>query len=163
MFTDRILTIGINAELKNNNNGQTKHWSTAHRDKKTMFKALQNGFILYPGDGNIGLPKFQREMMLEPFTQIVDVTVKRILGKGQRLFDPDSITRGNCKQLIDAICDAGILKDDSSRHIGRVLGLQCDQQRERGPYIEISFWKHENESSFSGTGSSFTGDSPFCF
>lgn len=162
MFDNRILTIGINAELKNNNNGQSRHWSTSHRDKKTMTLALRDGRILYPGDGNLKFSVFRKEIMTGPFDYIVDITVKRILGKGQRLLDPDSIIRGNCKQLIDSLVDEKIILDDSSRHIGRVLGLQCDQQRERGPCIEVSFWKHENEPSLSDSGPSLSSDPSFC-
>jgi hypothetical protein len=147
MFQNRILTISIAADLKNQNTGQTRHWSTAHREKKLMTLALRDGQILYPGDGNLKFGVFCREIMPHPFDSTVDVTVKRILGKGQRLFDPDSILRGNCKQLIDAVVDAKLLVDDSSKHIGRVLGLQDATQRERGPAIEISFWEHENEPS----------------
>ena len=147
MFEKRILTISIDAELKNQNTGQTRHWSTAHREKKTMTTALREGRILYPGDGNLRFGVFCREIMMHPFDCVVDVTVKRILGKGQRLYDPDSILRGNCKQLIDAVVDAGLLVDDSTRHIGRVLGLQDANQRERGPSIEISFWEHQDEPS----------------
>ena len=163
MFTNRILTIGISADLKNNNNGQTKHWSTAHRDKKIMMVALREAMIIYPGDGNCTFSVFKKQIMTQPFDRIVDITIKRILGKGQRLLDPDSITRGNCKQLVDSLQDAGIIKDDSCRHIGRVLGLQCAQQRERGPYIEVSFWEHENESCLGNSGSSLSSDTSLSF
>lgn len=160
MFNDCILTIGINAELKNNNNGQTKHWSTSHREKKVMINALQNAIILHPENCSLSFLDFRKEIMVGSFNQKVDLTIKRILGKGQRFFDPDSILRGNCKQLVDALTSEKILKDDSSKHIGRVLGLQCANQRTRGPSIEVSFWKHENESSISSTGSALSCDSP---
>lgn len=149
MFDQRILTISIDAELKNQNSGQTRHWSTAHREKKTMTTALLSGRILYPGDGNIKFGVFCKEIMLHPFDARVDITVKRILGKAQRLFDPDSILRGNCKQLVDAIVDSGVLIDDSSKHVGRVLGMQDASQRDRGPAIEITFWESPNEQSTS--------------
>ena len=149
MFEQRILTISIDADLKNQNSGQTRHWSTAHREKKIMTTALLNGRILYPGDGNLKFSVFCGEIMKHAFDSKVDITVKRILGKAQRLFDPDSILRGNCKQLLDAIVDSGILVDDSSRHIGRVLGVQDATQRDRGPAIEITFWKSPDEHSTS--------------
>ena len=147
MFEQRILTISIDAELKNQNSGQTRHWSTAHREKKIMTTALLSGRILYPGDGNLKFGVFCKEILPHPFDARVDITVKRILGKGQRLFDPDSILRGNCKQLIDSIVDSGVLTDDSSKHIGRVLGMQDATQRDRGPAIEITFWESPDEQS----------------
>ena len=149
MFEQRILTVSIDADLKNQNTGQTRHWSTAHREKKLMTHALLDGRILYPGDGNIKYAVFCKEIMLHPFDARVDITVKRILGKAQRLFDPDSILRGNCKQLVDAIVDSGVLIDDSSKHVGRVLGMQDSSQRDRGPAIEITFWESPDEQSTS--------------
>ena len=85
MFEQRILTVSIDADLKNQNTGQTRHWSTAHREKKLMTHALLDGRILYPGDGNIKYAVFCKEIMLHPFDARVDITVKRILGKAQRL------------------------------------------------------------------------------
>lgn len=149
MFEQRILTISIDAELKNQNSGQTRHWSTAHREKKIMTTGLLSGRILYPGDGNLKFGVFCKEIMPHAFDARIDITVKRILGKGQRLFDPDSILRGNCKQLIDAVVDSGILTDDSSKHIGRVLGMQDASQRDRGPAIEITFWESPDEQNTS--------------
>ena len=147
MFEQRILTVSISADLKNQNSGQTRHWSTAHREKKLMTNALLDGRILYPGDGNLKFGVFCKEIMPHPFDSRVDITVKRILGKAQRLFDPDSILRGNCKQLVDAIVDSGVLIDDSSKHVGRVLGMQDSSQRDRGPAIEITFWESPDEQS----------------
>ena len=149
MFETRILTISIEADLKNQNTGQRRHWSTAHREKKIMTTALQQGRILYPGDGNLRFSVFSKEIMPHPFDCIVDLTITRILGKGQRLFDPDSIIRGNCKQCIDAVVDANLLVDDSSKHVGRVLGMQVANQRDRGPAIEITFWESPDEQSIS--------------
>jgi len=151
MFDRRILTIRIKADLKNYNTGQTKHWSTAHREKKAMTLALRDGWVTYPGDGNLRLNAFLNEIMTEPFSKMVDISVKRILGKGQRLLDPDSLTRGNCKQLIDSIVDEKILADDSAKYVGRVLGLQTKAEPENGPAIEITFWEHENEPSIGGS------------
>lgn len=104
--------------------------------------------------------EFSCNIMKDPFDEIVDISVLRILGKGQRLWDPDSILRGNCKQLLDSVVDAKILVDDSTRWVGRILGEQCDSQRDRGPSIEISFWKHDHGESFSRSRSSFPSDSP---
>lgn len=158
MFTKHLLTLALNAELKNNNTGQSRHWSSAHQEKKIMMLALRSSRIIAPGDGNMMFSEFSCNIMSEPFDRIVDISVLRILGKGQRLWDPDSILRGNCKQLIDSAVDAKILVDDSTRWVGRILGEQCDQQRDRGPSIEISFWEHENGESFSRSRHSFPSD-----
>lgn len=149
MFDQLILTIRIDADLKNHNTGQTKHWSTAHREKSIMVSALKNGRILYPGDGNLTFKAFKKDVMPDPFDKKVDISVKRIFVRRQKPIDPDSITRGNCKQTIDALCDAGILIDDSHEYVGRVLGLQSRGEDQDKPSIEISFWEFEDEQSFS--------------
>ena len=73
----------------------------------------------------------------EPPTWKQRVTITRILGKGERRWDADSVLRGNAKQLLDALVDAGFFFDDGPQWITEVFGKQDDSRRESGPAIEV--------------------------
>jgi hypothetical protein len=72
---------------------------------------------------------------------MVDVVITRVLGKGQRLYDPDSIGRGNCKQIVDCLTDLDWWVDDSARHIRHVDYRQDDTQRSKGPTTTIQVFE----------------------
>ncbi len=114
------ITLWLPLPLSNNNTGQSRHWSAAYKDKATFANTLTNLKLK-------GTPP--------PYKQ--RVTVTRILGKGERLWDADSVLRGNAKQLIDAMVDAGFFVDDSPKHITEVFGKQDDQKRFLGPAIKV--------------------------
>ena len=120
MIHSQILPV----ELTNRNDGQGHHWSRTQRDKIAL---------------RIALAPFKRE----PFPFRVDVTLTRILGKGQRLFDPDSIGRGNAKQIIDTLTDLGWWLDDNARHIRHFDYRQDDTQRVNGPAVLIEVTEAE--------------------
>lgn len=80
-----------------------------------------------------------------PFEKKVDIIVTRVLGKGQRYWDQDSVLRGNAKQLIDSFVDAELLNDDSVKWVGRCLGDQDASRRSEGPFIEVTFYEHDEE------------------
>lgn len=65
------------------------------------------------------------------------VTITRVLGKGERLWDADSVLRGNAKQLLDALVDAGYFVDDGPKYISEVTGRQDDSRRGDGPAIQV--------------------------
>ncbi len=73
----------------------------------------------------------------EPITNQVDIVVVRILGKGQRLWDADSIGRGSAKQLIDALVDLNWFPDDGPRWIRNCDYRQCGDRRSEGPSVLI--------------------------
>jgi hypothetical protein len=105
--------------LKNNNTGQSRHWSASHKDKETYAKAL----LIY------------RKPKTPDYKQ--KVTITRVLGKGERLWDADSVLRGSAKQLIDALTDRGYFKDDGPSYLTEAFGRQDDTQRKNGPAIEV--------------------------
>ena len=61
----------------------------------------------------------------------------RQLGKNQKWYDPDSVLRGYAKQAIDSLIEIGVAPDDSIKHLKFVIGLQCDESRELGPYTSV--------------------------
>ena len=78
-----------------------------------------------------------------PVQQKVGIVFTRVLGKKQRLYDSDSILRGNVKELLDSIVDFGILGDDNNDHVLWSLGLQDKERRSEGPLTEVSFYGAE--------------------
>jgi hypothetical protein len=72
-----------------------------------------------------------------PFAMPVTVTVTRILGKGERLWDSSSILRGNWKEIEDALVAIGWFVDDSPKHIVWTNGRQDDTIRDKGPAVEL--------------------------
>ena len=53
----------------------------------------------------------------------------RLLGKGQRLWDYDSIGRGSAKELLDAVVATGWFVDDGPQWI---TGCRYDQDADKG-------------------------------
>lgn len=141
MFDKKICTLFLDAELRNYNAGQGRHWGMTHAEKKRMQNAVLSAQLDI--DGQL-LPMREKwhgnQNKIFPLGKC-DITVCRILGRGQRLWDADSVMRGNCKQLIDSIVDAGIIHDDGPKYVGLCLGLQDPSRREIGPAIEVTFWE----------------------
>ena len=118
--------IVIDKELKNGNNGQTKHWSSSHKAKQAWAKALKTAYVLTKNGTEFHLDSFLE--CASPSSK-QGLVITRWLSKGQRLWDADSVLRGEAKQLVDALVDAGVARDDSPKYITFVHGLQCDLQR----------------------------------
>lgn len=72
-----------------------------------------------------------------PYSERVNLTITRILAPGQRLWDADSVLRGNAKELIDALVELGWFKDDGPRCIGVCDGRQDVTRRVEGAAVEI--------------------------
>ena len=109
-------------ELTNGNNGRGFHWGAKAKERKS----LEAFFIQYFGGKQ------------RPFGFPVEITVTRVLGKGQRFWDCGSELRGNWKELQDAMVAVGLFVDDSPKWITKVTGRQDDTTRDAGPAIEIT-------------------------
>lgn len=114
------MTLILPIELTNGNEGRKKHWGSAARRRRQY-------------EATIGLLYGRPKLIASP----VKLTITRVLGKNQRLFDPDSLGRGNAKELIDAIVAVGILPDDGPRHVLGVEYRQDATRRGEGPSIEV--------------------------
>ncbi len=140
-ISDKLFTLTIPKELKNSNNGQSRHWSSSHKDKKEFMVALGNSSVVTDTGVELGIESFIYDILGDAFlSQRVGLIVERVLGKRQRLWDSDSVLRGNAKQLIDSITDYGILCDDSSKHVGWTLGIQDDTCKASGPFVRVHFY-----------------------
>jgi len=112
-------------ELTNGNDGQQKAWQKSSRVRRTLEYNLRLLRLVYtPRKGK------------------VTVTVVRILGPGQRLWDSSSRGRGNYKQLEDSMVACGWFTDDSPKFIKDTIFQEDDTQRENGPAIDIYLTHH---------------------
>ena len=135
-----IGTIEVPMKLKNNNQGQGRHWSGSHKERSLASQAVAEARVWQPSTSEssswVSLPEWLSERHWDVGTKL-GLVVYRILGKGERLWDADSVLRGNYKQIQDALIEAGLAEDDSPKYIEWVLGLQEDQTRDHGPRVVI--------------------------
>lgn len=111
-------------KLTNRNDGQGRHWSASHISRRNAERMAVC---------------FKRK----PMDCKCTVVVTRILGKGERAWDPSSILRGNWKQLEDALVKAGWWHDDGPQWIEAVVGFQNEMSRATGPATKIDIWVKE--------------------
>ena len=128
--TDELLfTIKVYHKLKNNNNGQTRHWSSSHSERKKWMKALETAEVKTAVCDVFGFHEFATHVLSgEPLAQRVGIEVHRVLGPRERQWDPDSVLRGTAKQLIDSLVESNYLHDDSTKHILWALGTQSAER-----------------------------------
>ena len=107
-------------ELTNGNDGRGGRWFKSSTRRKALERDLR-----FLGQSR------------KPFQCLVDVQITRILGKGQRLWDADSIGRGSAKELIDALVALGWFHDDGPTHIRHCDYRQDATRREIGPAVKV--------------------------
>lgn len=115
-LVDKLLPL----ELTNGNDGRGSRWFNSAKRRK----AIEDDLRL------LGLAR-------QPFGHPVRIEITRILGKGQRFWDEDSIGRGNAKELVDALVAIGWFRDDSRKWITQCDYRQDAGHRKRGPAIRI--------------------------
>ena len=113
-----ILTEVLPIELTNGNDGRGGKWFKTAKVRKVLESKLRRW----------GLVR-------EPFDHPVTIRLTRVLGRGQRLWDADSVGRGNSKELIDAMVACGWFTDDSPKYIAHCDFRQDPSQRENGPAV----------------------------
>jgi len=121
---DLILKFTIDKQLKNGNQGRSKHWSSAHKDKQEWMQKIRTAKILDSSGGHLDIEHIQT------IEERVDLIITRHLGKGQRFWDADSVLRGNAKELIDSLVAFKVIPDDNTKHVGWTLGLQSSTARD---------------------------------
>lgn len=122
---DKLCELLLPIDLVNDNAGRSQHWSKAAKRKKQYVEMVW------------WLTACRRE----PFTYRVRLRITRILGKGQRLWDPCSIGRGSAKELIDALVDNHYLVDDGPKYVIDVDYRQDATKRENGPAVLVEFFE----------------------
>lgn len=118
-----LRTITLPIEITNDNEGRTKHWTKAANRKHLYAKILR----IMGGK-------------VEPLEQPVVISITRILGAGQRLWDADSIGRGSVKELIDSFVACRWLHDDGPKWVSEVTYRQNATDRKAGPAVKVEFY-----------------------
>jgi hypothetical protein len=133
-----VATIKVNAKLKNANNGQTKHWSGSHKERRLFQDTLASAEVVTK-NGVEPLSSFLTTRHWDAGDK-AGLVVYRVLGKRERLWDSDSVLRGNYKQLQDSLVEVGLFEDDNPDYIEWVLGLQDKSRRDEGSCVEIEIY-----------------------
>lgn len=115
------VTLTLPVSLDNGNDGRTKHFGAAAKRRREYEATIR---LFHPKPVPIQTP--------------ARIHVTRVLGPRQRLFDADSLLRGNAKELIDAIVAVGFLPDDGPAHVLEVTASQDRTRRGEGPATEIT-------------------------
>lgn len=121
-LTVPILKKILPVELKNANIGRGHSWHSTAASRKRIARTLVD----------------ERR---QPFEFPVAIRITRILGPGQRLWDADSVGRGNAKELIDTLVELGWFVDDGPRWITHCDYRQDAQSRVSGPSVMIEIFK----------------------
>lgn len=119
-ITDALLDVTLPIEITNGNDGRGSRWFKSSNVRKKLEATLRT----------LGLVR-------KPFDHQVRLTVIRIVGKGQRLWDASSVGRGNWKELEDAMVVCGWFHDDGPKWISEVRFYQDDTQRHVGPAVRV--------------------------
>lgn len=117
------LALTLPIELTNGNDGRTKHFGQAAKRRRKYETIIRTIAAAVPVTTTVKTP--------------VKLVITRILGRGQRLMDADSLGRGNAKEIVDAIVAAGFLPDDGPRHVVACEYRQDASQRARGPAVVV--------------------------
>ncbi len=139
--TDELLfTVKVYHKLKNNNNGQSKHWSQSHSERKKWMKALETAEVETVNGDVFGFHEFATHVLSgEPLAQKVGIEVHRVLGPRERHWDADSVLRGTAKQLVDSLVESRYLTDDNIKHIVWALGTQS-VERSTESHVLVRFF-----------------------
>ena len=121
-LTTPILKKILPVELKNANIGRGHSWHSTASSRKRIARTLAN----------------ERRT---PFEFPVAIRITRILGPNQRLWDADSVGRGNAKELIDTLVELGWFCDDGPKWITHCDYRQDAQSRVSGPSVMIEVFQ----------------------
>ena len=115
-----LLDVTLPIELTNGNDGRGSKWFRSSIVRKKIEETVR---LLH------------RQRV--PFDECVVLSITRILGTRQSLWDSDSGLRGNSKELIDALVVCGWFHDDGPKWISETRFYQDASQRENGPSVRV--------------------------
>jgi hypothetical protein len=87
--------------LTNGNEGRDKRWYSSAKIRTQIEYMLRLGGHSRP----------------EPFNEPIVLRITRVLARAQKLWDSDSIGRGNAKELVDSLVACNWFRDDSAAYI----------------------------------------------
>ena len=117
----QVLPIALN----NRNAGQGRAWYDTNKERREIEQVL----------------RLEGCHHAEPMPSPCKVRLTRMLGKGEREWDFDSIGRGNAKQLLDSLVALGWFVDDGPKHIAGVFYDQDSSCRDIGPATRIEVFE----------------------
>ena len=120
---DDDFEIVLPIKLNNGNVGRTTHYGASARRRKAYENLLRS----------LGLVKTPPEHRQR-------IVVIRLLGKGEKYYDSDSLGRGNVKEILDSMTACGFWKDDSYKHLEVHYG-QDASDRKNGFAVKIQVRK----------------------
>lgn len=136
-----LVKVVVNANVANRNDGQGRHWSTSSKAKKRLFESCRQAeFYRWCDELDDWSPSDLKSCQI-PSRQRVDILATRILKPKQRLWDPDSILRGEFKQLLDSLVQLRVIEDDGHKYVNFVVGDQDPNRRHAGPAFELIFFE----------------------
>lgn len=110
--------------LTNGNDGRNKRWfSSAKLRTQIEFMLRLNGHV-----------------RKEPFNEPIVLRITRVLARAQKLWDSDSLGRGNAKELVDSLVACKWFRDDSAAYITETRFVQfIPKLREKigGTIVEV--------------------------
>jgi len=112
--------ITLPIELTNGNDGRGSKWFSSAKVRKDIEAIL----------------RFSGFARREPFPAGITLTLTRVVGPKGKLWDSDSIGRGNAKELLDALVAVGWFVDDSPKWIVETRYKQVID-RKRGPCVDV--------------------------
>ena len=136
-----IIRITILDNISNRNDGQGRHWSTSNKARKRLLTACKGARFERFEQGQWVQSSIKDCMV--PSCMEVDMVATRILGPNQRLWDADSVLRGEFKQLLDSLVELKIIEDDGPKYIKHVLGTQNSNNRDIGPAFQIIIYERQ--------------------
>lgn len=121
---DPSLTVEFPIELTNGNDGRGGRWFSSAKVRKKLETTIRElGHVREPYDGQVA------------------IQITRVIGKGQRLWDADSIGRGNAKELVDALVACGWFHDDCPKWIAVCDYRQDASRRADGPCVVVDVFE----------------------
>lgn len=133
-----LLTITIaGKKLANGNTGQTKHWSSSHKERKEWMRAIRDADV-EDADGWVA-PPCEYVDQYGTLDIPVGIEIQRCLGPRERHWDADSVLRGNAKQLIDSLVELQFIHDDSVKYLPWAIGTQSEA-RHSVSHVVVKFW-----------------------
>ena len=143
LLGNALFTMVIKEKLTNNNAGQGRGWHKSANDRKIFEEKVPQSMIVTSDETErtMSYAPFSESLLGTQLSDLVVLVVTRVLGPKERLWDADSVLRGNSKQMLDAIVATGLLKDDNPKYVALVIGNQDKDRREIGPLIEVGFYE----------------------
>ena len=136
-----LVKVVVKDNISNRNDGQGKHWSASSKARSRIFNECKDAeYFRYSDRRRVYLPASIKECKI-PSRVKVNIVATRVLGPKQRLWDADSILRGEFKQLLDSLVQLGIIEDDGPKFVKHCLGLQDSASRCDGPSFIVEFFE----------------------